>query len=124
MGRDTWRFAQHEREREAKRRMNPIWRGVGCLLLVALAVGGYFAAGWFLRENAAQGWVYLPPELVNIPYLTFLPSGIVLQLFIAFVFMLFGYGVLSLAYAIAFPIKPGETDAPPLKRTDSLKRSR
>lgn len=124
MGRDTWRYAQHEREREAKRRRNPIWRGVGCILLVALTLAGYFGAGWFLRENAAQGWVYLPPELINIPRLTFLPSGMVLQLFIAFVFMLLGYGVLAVAYAIVFPIKPGETDAPPLKRTESLKRSR
>jgi hypothetical protein len=40
MGRDTWRFAQHEREREAKRRLNPVWRGVGCVLLAALAVAG------------------------------------------------------------------------------------
>lgn len=123
MGRDTWRYAQHEKEREAKRKVNPIWRGVGCLLLVALAVAGYLSAGWFLRENAVQGWVYLPPELTNIPYLTFLPSGMVLQLAIALLFMLFGYGVLAIVYAIAFPIKPGETDAPPLKRTDSLKRS-
>jgi hypothetical protein len=117
MGRDTWRFAQHEREREAKRRMNPIWRGVGCLLLAALAVAGYLAAGWFLQQNAAQGWVYLPPVIMNIPYLTFLPAGIVVQLFIAFVFMLFGYGVLAVVYAMAFPVKPGETDVPPLKRT-------
>jgi hypothetical protein len=124
MGRDTWRFAQHDREREAKRRVNPIWRGIGCVLLVALAVAGYLAAGWFLRENAAQGWVYLPQQLTDIPYLTFLPSGIVLQLVIAAVFMLLGYGMLAFVYAIAFPIKPGETDAPPLKRTDSLKRSR
>jgi hypothetical protein len=124
MGRDTWRYVQHEREREAKRRMNPIWRGVGCVLLATLAVAGYLVAGWFLRENAAQGWVYLPDQLINIPRLTFLPSGIVLQLFIAFLFMLFGYGVLALAYAIAFPIKPGETDAAPVKRSDSLKRSR
>ncbi len=64
MGRDTWRFAQHEREREAKRRMNPIWRGIGCVLLAALAIAGYLAAGWFLQQNAAQSWVYLPPELI------------------------------------------------------------
>jgi hypothetical protein len=124
MGRDTWRYAQHEREREAKRRMNPIWRGVGCVLLGVLAIAGYLVAGWFLRANAAQHWVYLPDQLVNIPRLTFLPSGIVLQLFIALMFMLFGYGLLSIVYAIAFPIKPGETDAPPLKRKESLKRSR
>jgi hypothetical protein len=117
MGRDTWRFAQHERERAAKRRMNPIWRGVGCVLLVALAAAGFFAAGWFLQQNAQQGWVYLPPEIINIPRLTFLPSGILVQLFMAFVFMLFGYGVLAVVYAMAFPVKPGETDVPPLKRT-------
>jgi hypothetical protein len=122
MGRDTWRYAQHERERDAKRRMNPIWRGVGCVLLVALAAAGYFGAGWFLRANAAQNWVYLPPELTNIPRLTFLPPGMVLQLVIAMFFMIFGYGVLSLVYAITFPIKPGETDAPPQKRTGPPKR--
>lgn len=117
MGRDTWRYAQHEREREAKRRMNPIWRGVGCVLLAALAIAGFLAAGWFLRENAARNLVYLPPELTRVPYLTFLPDGILLQLFIGFVVMLFGYGVLAFVYALAFPIKPSEVDAPPLKRS-------
>jgi len=54
MGRDTWRFAQHEREREAKRKMHPIWRGVGCVLLVALAFAGFAAAGWFTLPNESQ----------------------------------------------------------------------
>jgi len=124
MGRDTWRYRKHERERDAQRQMNPIWRGVGCVLLVILAVTGYLTAGWFLRENSAQAWVYLPPELTNIPYLTFLPSGMVLQLAIALLFMLFGYGVLAIVYALAFPIEPGETDSPPLKRTGPQKKSR
>lgn len=117
MGRDTWRFAQHERERQAKRRLNPIWRGVGCVLLVALAAAGYLGAGWFIRENALQGWLYLPPELINVPRLTFLPAGLLLQLFIGFLFMVFGYGVLAVVYAMAFPIQLGETDVPPLRRT-------
>jgi hypothetical protein len=121
MGRDTWRFAQHERERQAKRRMNPIWRGVGCVLLVALAAAGYLGAGWFIRENALQGWVYLPPELIHVPRLTFLPAGLLLQLFIGFLFMVFGYGVLAVVYAMAFPIQLGETDVPPLKRTGPKK---
>ncbi len=122
MGRDSWRFAQHERERDAKRRMNPIWRGIGCVLLAALAISGYLGAGWFLRENAARNMVYLPPELTHVPYLTFLPDGILLQLFIGFVFMLFGYGVLAVVYAIVFPYKPSEVDAPPLKRSGPARR--
>jgi hypothetical protein len=47
-----------------------------------------------------------------------------LQLVIALLFMVFGYGVLSLAYAVAFPIKPGETDAPPQKRSGPPRRRR
>jgi hypothetical protein len=44
----------------------------------------------------------------------------VVQLFIAFVFMLFGYESWR-SYAMAFPVQPGETDVPPLKRTGPRK---
>lgn len=116
MGRDTWRYAQHEREREIKKRRNPIWRGVGCVLLVLLAMAGYFVSGWFFVANAQQQWIYLPPGIMVIPFAPWLPRGMLAQLFVALVVVLFGYAFLSFLYAIFFPIKPGETDVPPLKR--------
>jgi polyferredoxin len=122
MGRDTWRYAQHERERLAKKRQNPVWRGVGCVLIVVLTIAGYLFSGWFLRENALNNWVYLPPEILTLSFAPWLPYGVAVQLVVAFLFMIFGYGVLSFFYAIAFPIRPGETDAPPLRRSAQKKR--
>ncbi len=114
MGRHSYRFRDRELESEKKRELHPIWRGVGCVLLILLALGGYWFGGWFIANNR---WIYLPPELFNPDFVpAFLPSGIVLRLALGFLFMLLGYGVLSFFYAVAFPIKPGETDAPPIKR--------
>jgi hypothetical protein len=38
------------------------------------------------------------------------------SLIVGFLFLVFAYGLVSLAYSVAFPIKPGEFDVPPLKR--------
>jgi hypothetical protein len=50
------------------------------------------------------------------PSLSFLPAGFFIRVAIGLLVMIFGYGILSLFYAIFFPIKPKETDAPPPKR--------
>jgi hypothetical protein len=123
MGRDSWRFAQHEQERAKKRRMSPVWRGVGCLMMVVLGLIAYFLSGWFLEQNAIEKWLYIPPELMKPPALDFLPAGVLLQLVVGFFTLLFSYGLVSLVYAILFPIELGETDVAPLKMSD-VKRQR
>jgi len=127
MGRDSWRARQHDAEREKKRRMNPVWRGVGCFLMVVLAVGGYLFSNWFLTQNYVNRWIYLPPQVI-FPPITAVPPilrslvaplfgpGVLVSLVVAFLFLIFAYVFLSIAYSIAFPIRPGEHDAPPLKR--------
>lgn len=126
MGRDTWKYAAQERERAAKKRMNPVWRGVGCLLLVALAVTGYLFANWFLVANFQNAWIYIPNEALNPPFVPawlfpYLGGGVMVKLIAGLLFMILGYGVLSVAYAILFPIKPGETDVAPVRRSRSKK---
>jgi hypothetical protein len=122
MGRDSWRYAAHERERLKKKRMNPAWRGVGCFMIVLITLAGYLFAGWFLRANAAQQWIYLPPELINPSWATFLGGGVLLQLVTALLFMIFSFGLINIIYSIMFPIQPGDTDVPPLKRQGSRRR--
>jgi hypothetical protein len=124
MGRDSWRFAKHERERAKKRRLHPVWRGVGCFMIVGLGLAAYFIAGWFIEQNAIQNWIFLPPEIISPPYATFLPPGSVLQLVVAFFALLFSYGLISLLYAILFPIELGETDVAPLKKSDIQRKRR
>lgn len=107
--RDRWTDRQLYLQREMRKQIHPYWRGVGCVIIVVLGVGAYFFAGWFIRS----GTIYLPPEALRPPFLPFLPPGAFVQLIVALIFMAFCYSILSMIYAIAFPRKLGETDAPP-----------
>jgi hypothetical protein len=116
MGRDSWRYRQLEKERAAEKRMNPIWRAVGCLIIFGLAVGGYLFTNWFLGENARQGWIPIPTEIIRIPFAPWLPDGFILKFAVAIIFMVISYGLLGILYSIFFPLKPGEYDVPPITR--------
>lgn len=116
MGRDTWRYRAQERERAKKKRMNPIWRGVGCLMIVFLTLAGYGFADWFLRANATSGWIAIPPVFLYPPFAPWLPHGMLVKIVVAILFMLMSYGLVSTVYAILFPIRLGETDSPPIRR--------
>jgi hypothetical protein len=127
MGRDSWRARQHEIEREQRKRVHPAWRGVGCLMMSVLAIGGYIFSNWFLVNNSVYGWIYLPPEVVR-PSIEVVPAGVrwmvaplfgpgvIVSLAVGGLFLMFAYLFVSIAYAIVFPAKPGEFDVPPLKR--------
>lgn len=120
--RGTWQFAELDRQREERKALNPVWRGVGCLSIVFFTVVGYLFSGWFLTQNAANRWIFLPPNLINprfprqLSFLSFLGGGTLIQIIVALLFMLLTVAVLNFIYAIAFPIRPGELDVPPLKR--------
>jgi multisubunit Na+/H+ antiporter MnhB subunit len=115
MGRDTWRHQMHDKEREKRKEINPVWRGIGCALMVVLSVGGYFFADWFLYMNETNDWFSLPQGLIDIPGLPWLPSGILIKLAVALVFLIVSFGLINLVYAVLFPIQPGKYDSPPLK---------
>ena len=115
MGRDTWRHQMHDKEREKKKEINPIWRGVGCFLIMVLSVGGYFFGDWFLLQNENNGWFNLPQVLIEIPGLPWLPSGFLLNMLVAIVFMVVSFGLLNIVYALLFPLQPGKYDSPPIK---------
>lgn len=118
MGRDTWRYAQLDKEREERKRMNPVWRGVGCFMAVVLGMGAFFFARWFL----AQDFVYIPPQLRVLSFAPWLPRDFLVLMVISLMVMFIGYGVINMIYAIAFPVKPRETDVPPLKPQGKRKK--
>lgn len=118
-------FAQQERERKKKRTLNPVWRGIGCLLIVVMGSLAWFFSGWFLTANSLNHWVLLPREAMNPPALPdFFGSGMLVRLIITLLTLLLAFTVVNFGYALLFPIKPGETDVPPLKRTRRKPRAR
>jgi hypothetical protein len=130
MGRDTYRYRQLDKEREERQRISPKLRGLGCLIISFFMLLGYWFTGWFLNANAANGWIYLPRAILAPDLPTFLNSlepaldqGVLVRLVVGILFMLISYGMLALVYAIFFPIKPREIDAPrPRKRRRKEKR--
>lgn len=120
MGRDTYRYQTLDKQREERKRLNPIWRGVGCITISILGVVGYYFAQWFLGANAVNGWVYLPrgaynPDFPN--WLNFLEpalsGGVMIKLVTALLFMVVSFGIINFFYAISFPIKTIVPDTPP-----------
>lgn len=120
MGRGSmWSDRRFYEEREKKKRGNPIWRGVGCVIIAILGVAAYFFSGWFIRS----GLVYLPREALRPSFATFLPDGAFVQIVVSLLFMMLCYSILSIIWAVLFPKKLGETDAPlPKKRPGARKR--
>ena len=120
MGRDTYRYQTLDKQREERKRLNPIWRGVGCITISILGVVGYYFAQWFLGANAVNGWGYLPrgaynPDLPN--WLNFLEpalsGGVMIKLITALLFMIISFGIINFFYAISFPIRTIVPDTPP-----------
>jgi len=112
----------HDKDRMKKKEINPIWRGVGCFLIVVFSVGGYLFGDWILQQNEVNGWFKLPDVLIRIPGLPWLPSGFLMNILVAIVFIIVSLGIMNIAYAILFPIRPGKYDSPPLKPTGSKDR--
>ena len=123
MGRDTYRYQTLDKQREERKRINPIWRGVGCITISVFGAAGYLFAQWFLRANAVKGWVYLPrgayyPDFPN--WLNFLEpmfqGGTLIKLIVAILFIVISFGVLNFFYAVAFPKRVVVPDTPPPDR--------
>lgn len=123
--RGSWQFRQHERKRRAAKKMNPVWRGVGCLLIVAIGALGYLFANWFLVQNVINRWIYFPPELINPDVRVIgdlLAGGNLIRFVVALTFLLFAFAFMNFFYAIIFPVKPGELDLPTPKRKRKPRR--
>lgn len=120
MGRETYRYQTLDKQREERKRINPIWRGVGCITISIFGVAGYFFAQWFLRANAINGWIYLPAGAYNPDFPNWLnwlepifQGGALVKLVAALLFIVISFGILNFFYAIGFPIRLHPQDAPP-----------
>lgn len=119
---------------EEKREIHPIWRGIGCILIVIIPLMAYASAVLLIDENAQRGWFRIPPDINNIPIPAFLatnlPGWIVndfyAKLLVAFLFALIFFALFTVLYSFAYRLgggyRPSPVDAPTEKR--KTKRSR
>ena len=126
-------YNKFETGKSAKKPMNPIWRGIGCLLIVlvplislgltAIATPLVITTGYV--PNELMGHVIFPDWVLKVPILSAIAGFIAsinnlwVSLIIFIVILVILTGISSLIYVGVLqtigPPRYGETDAPPSK---------
>jgi len=116
---------QDEREEKG---IHPVWRGIGCVLLILLPVMSYAGAVELVKANYKNGWMVMPSDLaqtVAIPYIGYI-SHLYANLAVGVVLLVIGFGILTIIYSILYstmgPPKYGPTDAPPPRKAKRRRR--
>ena len=109
--------------RERPWKVHPIWRGIGCILIILIPIMSYAAAVMLVDANITAGWVPAPAvymQTVLVPYLDMPIAHLYANLMVAGVLMLVGYAGLmvfySVMYSVVGPPRLGPQDAPPIHR--------
>jgi len=121
----TQRFRQPEPKH--KEPVHPIWRGIGCLLIIIIPIISFAASTILYKQGLPQRYIPLSPDLawqVNVPGFGFIPLLYILV--ITGVITVLGFIVMTVVYSLVFRVggssRYGPLDAPPIKR--KVKKSR
>jgi uncharacterized membrane protein YphA (DoxX/SURF4 family) len=102
--------------------VHPIWRGIGCLMIVIGPIIAIAAAHIVLEMNMEQGWFAIPVEFsgpFTIPGVGYPVDHFYADLLLAGVFLLIGFAIMMIVYAIIYsimgPPRYGPLDAPPVR---------
>ena len=134
------RFQQRGRKTKPGSTVHPIWRGIGCMMLILIPLISYAAADVFSEiapeitimdirvfpySSEMYGTFYPFREIGILPQLWrfgFIPINIVFTI----MFTVIGFMIFSLVYAVVFrvsgPPKYGPTDAPPPRKPRRKRR--
>ena len=82
--------------------VHPVWRGIGCLMMIVIPIISYAGAVLLVQGNSRQGWVRVTYELsqaVEVPFLGSIPY-LYANLLVTLVLMLVGFALLNAVYAL------------------------
>ena len=125
------RFNRYERRPLNEDRpwtIHPIWRGIGCIMVLLIPLLSYAGAVLLLQNNILQRWLPLTTEMfqaVSIPGVITLPISYALAGTMV-VLMVVLSGLFTILYSLLNrligPPALGPLDAPPVRRSPSKRR--
>ncbi|HOE02441.1 MAG TPA: hypothetical protein PKZ26_00675 [Anaerolineaceae bacterium] len=96
---------------------HPIWRGVGCILIVVLPLISYYLTSFLIDNKEKYPWLVIPEDLIIKQYMK--DPLIIVRLVYALVFLIALVAFLSLLVSIVLrlflPSKYEPVDVPPEK---------
>ena len=134
MGYSTTRYDPSADKKEGRWKVHPIWRGIGCILIIIMPIIAFMAAQTFMRVNR---WVALPSGFYRVvaipvssigfinsfmnPLNSFFSSIQLLtgEIVFTLVFLVLGFGILTVLYGLLYsligPPRYKEYDVAPVK---------
>ncbi|OGO66210.1 MAG: hypothetical protein A2029_13175 [Chloroflexi bacterium RBG_19FT_COMBO_47_9] len=130
MGFSTQQYRKRRDQRPWK--INPVWRGIGCALMILIPIMAWYATTLFLQSNQKPVLPWELTKVVAIPFTKvaeidrvilqinryFDATGFVFgQIFFTIIFSFIGFGIMAFLYAILYkvagPSRYGPFDVPP-----------
>jgi hypothetical protein len=61
------KYDQYQRTttQKEKPKIHPVWRGIGCVMIVVIPALSYLAANFLINSRASFSWVLIPPDLIS-----------------------------------------------------------
>lgn len=123
------KYKMQQPVKERPWRIHPIWRGIGCLLMVVIPIMAYAGAVLLVQANQELGWVTMPPETlttVNVPFVGPV-TNLYAILVTAVLLMMVGFGIMVILYGLLYRMMGvGESplDAAPVRNKPRPRTSR
>lgn len=116
------KFSDQSRQADKPWEIHPIWRGIGCLMMLLIPIMAYSGAVLLVEANKEQRWVAMPGEFMReipVPIIGAV-DHLWANLMVTVVLSLLGYALLTTLYALVYqfvgPSRYGPLDAPPERR--------
>lgn len=103
-----------KKEKKPKKTIHPIWRGIGCVLLVVIPFISYIAADFLITNHEDFSWVVITQELmVNYPKDPYILEKIFYTAIIVFILYLILTVITFFVDRFFGPSHYGPYDVPP-----------
>ena len=109
-------FAQTSR-RSGPSSVHPIWRGIGCILLILVPIISFAGAKLLVQENIKQHWIDIPQEMLGSFSVPVVGRVLFADLAVWIILIVIGFGILTVVYALFYrllgPSRYGPLESPP-----------
>ncbi|MHC1741039.1 MAG: hypothetical protein AB9897_08025 [Anaerolineaceae bacterium] len=83
-------YKPNQKDKPVQKPIHPIWRGIGCILLIVIPVISYIAADFLIINRSTFSWLIIPQEFVvnNLPDPLLLVKIFYTAIFVAVLYLL------------------------------------
>lgn len=102
-------------------KIHPVWRGIGCIMIILLPAMSYAGAVELVKANYIQGWISMPAELTGPPQYPYLYAYLLVGTMLLLVGSSLLITIYSMTYRAASGPRQGPLDASPARHRKKKK---